>query len=47
MQSIRAAESAHGIKYKGITNEDEKALITEKTAMKFKDDEFMRNDLKT
>ena len=48
LSSIKSAEKIHGVSYKGITKEDEKSLITEKSRMTFNEDEqFVKNDKKT
>lgn len=42
LASIEAAEKAHGAKFSGINEEDQKSLIKAKTTMNFgADDEFL------
>jgi hypothetical protein len=45
LASIKAAEAIHGSKFNGLSAEDQKSLISEKSDMKFgADDEFIKND---
>ena len=46
--SIKAAEKVHGVHYNGITTEDQKNLISQKSEMHFDSaDEFIKNDKRT
>lgn len=44
LNSIAAAEKAHGTKFNGISTEDQKALTTQKTKMTFQNDNFVMNE---
>ena len=47
LKSLNQAEKIHNSKFKGLSVEDQRDLISEKSAMKFTNDEFIKNDKKT
>ena len=46
MSSMKAAEKIHQTKFTGLNQEGQSDVIKEKSVMTFKDDEFVKNDLK-
>jgi len=46
MSSMKSAEKIHSTKFAGLNQEGQKDAIQEKSAMTFKDDEFVKNDMK-
>ena len=46
LASIKQAEKEHGSHFTGISKEDMQSLVTQKSTMTFKDDEFVRNQEK-
>ena len=47
MQSLAAAEKAHGAKFEGLSQTEQSELIKSKNMMNFKDDEFVKNTQRT
>ena len=46
MSSMKAAEKIHNTKFTGLNQSGQADVIHEKSAMTFKDDEFVKNDMK-
>ena len=46
LNSIAQAERIHGSKFMGVSKDDMASLVSQKTAMTFKDDEFVKNQEK-
>jgi len=46
MSSMKAAEKIHSTKFTGLNQEGQNDAIVEKSVMTFKDDEFVKNDMK-
>ena len=46
MSSMKSAEKIHNAKFSGLNQSGQSDAIHEKSAMTFKDDEFVKNDLK-
>ena len=46
LSSMKAAEKIHNTHFTGLNQEGQKDVIQEKSVMTFKDDEFVKNDMK-
>ena len=46
LNSMKAAEKIHSAKFQGLNQEGQKDLLNEKSIMTFKDDEFVKNDVR-
>jgi hypothetical protein len=46
LSSMKAAEKIHNTHFTGLNQEGQTDVITEKSVMTFKDDEFVKNDMK-